>query len=181
MDARTHAAHAARLGDRSALEQLVESSYPDVWRLCAALVDRDAADDLAQETILRAIHALPRFRGRSTAQTWILSIARHTCMDELRARDRRRRQQRQLATTPDRPPTTDPAEQIALDQLVSSLDPDQRAAFVLTQRLRLTYDEAATICDCPTGTIRSRVARAREHLIEHISAGQPNTYRIPNR
>jgi RNA polymerase sigma-70 factor (ECF subfamily) len=50
------------------------------------------------------------------------------------------------------------------DDLMAALDPDRRAAFVLTQMLGCSYAEAAAICDCPVGTIRSRVARAREDL-----------------
>jgi RNA polymerase sigma-70 factor (ECF subfamily) len=55
--------------------------------------------------------------------------------------------------------------------LVGALDPDRRAAFVLTQLFRLSYEEAASVCDCPPGTIRSRVARARGELIELLDAG----------
>ena len=69
----------------------MRASYRDVWRLCAALVDEQAAEDLAQETFVRATRALQGFRGHSSARTWVLAIARHVCMDELRARSRRRR------------------------------------------------------------------------------------------
>ena len=62
-----------------------------IWRLCAALVGNAAADDLAQETFLRATRALPQFRGQASGRTWILSIARRTCMDDLRVRYRRER------------------------------------------------------------------------------------------
>jgi RNA polymerase sigma-70 factor (ECF subfamily) len=58
-----------------------------------------------------------------------------------------------------------PVRDIELTQLISSLDPDRRDAFVLTQILGLSYDEAAEICGCPVGTIRSRVARARTDAV----------------
>ena len=59
--------------------------YGQVWQLCGSLVDDQSADDLAQETFIRAVRTLPRFRGDASARTWLLAIARHACMDELRA------------------------------------------------------------------------------------------------
>jgi RNA polymerase sigma-70 factor (ECF subfamily) len=59
---------------------------------------------------------------------------------------------------------------VALHALLAELDPDRRLAFVLTQVLGLSYLEVAEICDCPVGTIRSRVARARDDLIAHLAA-----------
>ncbi len=97
VDDATRQAHAARLGDQDALEAWVRASYRDVWRLCAALVDEQAAEDLAQETFVRATRALQGFRGHSSARTWVLAIARHVCMDELRARSRRRRRDTEVA------------------------------------------------------------------------------------
>jgi RNA polymerase sigma-70 factor (ECF subfamily) len=60
----------------------------------------------------------------------------------------------------------DPSGEVALYDLLAGLDPDRRAAFVLTQVLGHSYAEAATICGCEVGTIRSRVSRARGDLIE---------------
>jgi RNA polymerase sigma-70 factor (ECF subfamily) len=166
MDEPTLQAHAARLGDRHALEAFVRASYRDVWRLCAALVDEQTAEDLAQETFVRATRALGDFRGSSSARTWVLAIARHVCMDELRARSRRRRRDTRIAATPEEAlMVPDTSGEVAAHELLSLLDPDRRVAFVLTQLFRFSYEQAACICDCPVGTIRSRVARAREELI----------------
>jgi RNA polymerase sigma-70 factor, ECF subfamily len=158
---------AARGGDRVALERFVGLAYDEVWRLCSALVDEPSADDLAQDTFIRAIKALHRFRGDASPRTWLLSIARNACMDELRARTRRRRQQQELADIQSREPrsASDASERMALLELIAQLAPERREAFVLTQLLRLSYDEAAAVCDCPAGTIHSRVARARSELI----------------
>ena len=137
-----------------------------MWRLCAQLVSREAADDVTQEVFLRAYRALPAFRGDSSARTWLLSIARRTCADAVRDLRRRRR----LAARFERPSyEPDPAGAISVEALLSGLDPDRRLAFVLTQVLGLSYQEAADICDCPVGTIRSRVARAREDLVAGLS------------
>lgn len=166
MDKLTALAHAARRGEPRALDAFIRTSYSDVWRLCAALVDESTADDLAQESFLRATRALGSFRGESAARTWVLAIARHTCMDELRARHRRRdRDGRILVGAVAEPVTPDPSDEVMLRDLLSNLEPDRLSAFVLTQMLGCSYEQAAAICDCPVGTIRSRVARARDSLI----------------
>jgi RNA polymerase sigma-70 factor, ECF subfamily len=183
MDELTRLAHAARLGQPRAIDAFIQACYPDVWRLCAALVDPQAAEDLAQETCLRAIGALRRFRGESSALTWMLAIARRVCIDELRARSRQQRRNRRIIEIAEEPLTwPDPAGDIGTRQLLATLDPDRRAAFVLTQIFRLSYQEAANICECPPGTIRSRVARARDDLIAQIAEhDQPNDRQTPER
>jgi RNA polymerase sigma-70 factor (ECF subfamily) len=60
---------------------------------------------------------------------------------------------------------------VALDQLLRTLDPDRRAALVLTQLLGLSYEEAPEVCGCPVGTIRSRVSRARADLVAAMAPG----------
>ena len=162
MDELTRLAIAARDGDRIALAAFVRHSQGEVWRLCAHVVDRASADDLTQDVYVRALPALERFRGDSSARTWLLSITHRTCADALRRRVRRRRADAvttRTAAVPDR------CGEVDVGTLVSGLDVDRRTAFVLTQVLGLSYAEAADVCDVPVGTIRSRVARAREQLI----------------
>ena len=86
----TRLARAAGSGDRAALAALVRATQADVWRLCAHLVDPGAADDLTQETYLRAMRPLAGFRGDASARTWLLGIARRTCADAIRSRVRGR-------------------------------------------------------------------------------------------
>lgn len=144
------------------IADLVRATQADVWRLCAHLVDRQSADDLTQDVYARAIAALPRYRGDSPLRVWILGIARHVCVDEVRRRSRRRRILGRALPPPT--VTPDPTGAVDLDHLLAGLDHDQRAAFVLTQVLGLRYAEAAEALGCPIGTVRSRVARARESL-----------------
>src|SRR6185436_17146048 len=77
---------AARRGESRAIEELARKTAPEVWRFLAHLVDVESADDLTQETYLRAFGALRRFRGASSLRTWLLSIARRVTADELRRR-----------------------------------------------------------------------------------------------
>jgi len=158
----------AAAGDRVALSDLVRATQADVWRLCAHLVDRQSADDLTQDVYARAITALPRFRGDSPVRLWLLGIARHVCVDEVRRRSRRRR----IGSRRDRDVSEvspDATGQVDLDDLLADLDPDQRAAFVLTQVLGLRYAEAAEALGCPVGTVRSRVSRARQTLVTALA------------
>lgn len=165
----TSLAVAARDGDRLALSVFVRRSQPEVWRLCRRLGDAASADDLTQEVYARAIAALPRFRAESSARTWLLTIARHTCADHVRRAKRARSRSTERRDAPlDAPRTRDLAEEDALTRLVDALDEDRKQAFVLTQLLGLTYAEAAEVCGVPVGTIRSRVARARDDLVVRL-------------
>lgn len=160
----TALALAAAGGDRAALAAFVRAGQSDVWRLARHLTDGDAADDVTQDTFLRAIAALPGYRGEALARVWLLAIARRAAADHLRAVARRRRlaDRVRAARTAAAP---DPTGAVTVDLLIGGLDPDRRSAFVLTQVLGLSYEEAAVVCGCPVGTIRSRVARARADLL----------------
>ena len=163
---------AAARGDAVAFADLVRATQADVWRTCAALVDAQSADDLVQETYLRAHRALPRFAGESTVRTWLISIARHVSVDEIRTRSRERRL---LTAQPPRSASVEPLGSVDLELLIIALPIDRREAFVLTQLVGLSYDEAAIACKCPVGTIRSRVARARGDLIAAMRAAEAST------
>ncbi len=165
MDAVTETALQARHGDAASAGAFVRATQTDVWRLCAHLSSRDSADDLTQETYARAFASLHRFAGRSSARTWLLSIARRVCADAVRAAVRSR------SAPPDLRGAPDPAESVTLRALLDALDGDRREAFVLTQLVGLSYAEAADVCGCPVGTIRSRVARARADLVAAFGGG----------
>ena len=165
-------AAAAVDGDPLAAAALVRATQSDVWRLCAALGDRQSADDLTQETYLRAFGSLHRFEGRSSLRTWLLSIARRVCADAVRSRRRHRltlvREDAELEALGAGSDADQVGEGAAVADLLARLDPDRREAFVLTQLLGLPYTEAAEVAGCPVGTIRSRVARARADLVEAL-------------
>ncbi|HEY2298925.1 MAG TPA: sigma-70 family RNA polymerase sigma factor [Jatrophihabitantaceae bacterium] len=159
MDELTELALSARHGDTAAATAFVRATQADVWRLCNHLGSRGTAEDLVQESYARAFASLHRFAGRSSARTWLLSIARRACADAVRAAVKSR-------SGPDASePAPDHAESVALHDLLAGLDDDRREAFVLTQLVGLSYPEAADVCGCPVGTIRSRVARARADLV----------------
>ena len=167
-DAVTALAMAAGRGDTAALSAFVEATQHDVWRFVAYLCDGASADDLTQETYLRAIGAIERFAGRSSARTWLLAIARRTVADHIRY----------LKSRPRAADGADPGQLldrtrpargfedlVEVTVMIAGLTGDQREALLLTQLFGLSYRDAAAVCDCPVGTIRSRVARARDALL----------------
>lgn len=175
VDPWTALANAAR-EDEAAGQALVDAAYDQVWRCCAGLVDRESADRLAEETFLRALDGATAPTPDTPGRAWLLSVARATCLEELRARRRLRR--RALARRVLRRETPQglhlvTGAPVVVADLLEHLDPPHRTAFVLTQLVGLGYEEAAQVCDCPVATLRARVARARVRLVGHL--GRPGT------
>ena len=169
---------AARDGDPAAVETFVRATRHDVRRYVAHLSgDPQSADDLTQDTYLRALRSLPGFEGRSSARTWLLSIARRTVADRFRFAAARPR----LLDTDDWQTAAEGAqpcglpgfeEGVALAELLATLPPERREAFVLTTMLGLPYEEAAEVAGCPIGTVRSRVFRARTALVRLLAEAE---------
>lgn len=167
-EAVTELALAAARGNQRALEAFIKATQQDVWRFVTYLSDAGSADDLTQETFLRAIGAIERFSGRSTARTWLLSIARRVVADHIRHVQSRPRTA--PGADPERLQNTDRHSRgfedlVEVTAMIANLTPEQREALLLTQLLGLPYADAAAVCGCPVGTIRSRVARARDALL----------------
>ncbi|WP_369182432.1 sigma-70 family RNA polymerase sigma factor [Streptomyces sp. Y1] len=172
---------AARHGDPAAVERFVRATRPDVLRYVAHLSgEPQAADDLTQDTYLRALRGLHRFEARSSARTWLLAIARRTVADRFRTAAARPR----LVATDDWQATAERVqdcdapgfdEGLALAELLETLPAERRDAFVLTTMLGLPYEEAAVVTGCPIGTVRSRVSRARTTLIGLLAAAERGT------
>lgn len=168
----------AQDGDRIAWAGFVRAAQVDVWRLASRMVGSEDADDVTQDVFVRAWRALPAFRGEASGRTWLLAIARRACADAVRARVRRRRVAQLLHRRADAASrhgsdlVEDEASTLAVWDLVERLGPGRREAFVLTQLLGCSYAETAEICGVAVGTIRSRVARAREDLLAALRAAE---------
>ncbi|HEX8009260.1 MAG TPA: sigma-70 family RNA polymerase sigma factor [Trebonia sp.] len=169
----TMLALAAREGTPAEVEAFARAVYPDVRRFLAYLTDNQSAEDLAQETFVRVLRSLPGFAGRSSARTWLLSIARRVVVDRFRSASARpvvadladwqsAAERCQLRDLPDA------EDGVAVADLLAAVPSERREAFVLTQLVGLPYADAAALLGCPVGTIRSRVARAREQLIASL-------------
>jgi RNA polymerase sigma-70 factor (ECF subfamily) len=169
-DATTAWALAAQQGDRDAAAAFIRATTSHLRRLLSYLADAGQVDDLVQETYLRAFAALPRYAQRSPARLWLLSIARRVAADQVRGNQRspRRAAGDWEYELDRRRSVADHSGAAELRQAIAALDPERREAFVLTRVMGLSYEEAAHACDCPVGTIRSRVFRARADLLDAL-------------
>jgi RNA polymerase sigma-70 factor, ECF subfamily len=170
-EAVTELALAAARGNARALEAFIKATQQDVWRFVTYLSEAATADDLTQETFLRAIGAIERFSGRSSARTWLLAIARRVVADHIRHAQSRPRTA--PSADPDHLPSGDRhargfEDLVEVTTMIAGLTAEQREALLLTQLLGLPYADAAAVCGCPVGTIRSRVARARDALLADV-------------
>lgn len=172
----TRLALAAGRGDKAAAAAFVRATQQQVWRFIAHLAGPGDADDLTQETYIRALGSLPRFAARSSATTWLYAIARRVVVDHHRQQASRPRptpiEDWHTPATHRTGPDSAVEDQVVLRRLLDGLLPERREAFVATQVLGLSYGEAALVCDCPIGTIRSRVARARADLVAAMTTAE---------
>ena len=134
--------------------------------------ERASADDLVQDTLLKALTHIDKFELGTNLRAWLFTIMRHEFYDSRRKHARERDHR---AAMPDLPMGARPDQEWAatahtVQAAVERLPADQQQALVLTTVLGVSYEEAAQICGCPIGTIRSRVSRARERLMEDVKA-----------
>ena len=180
-------------GDSRAFDMLVLKYQHKIFALIGRYVrDADEVQDVAQEAFIKAYRALPRFRGDSAFYTWLYRIAINTAKNHLVSRSRR-------------PPGSDVEIEDAehyeaggalrdienpenalfgaelkavVENAISSLPDDLRTAVTLREFDGLSYEDIAEIMDCPVGTVRSRIFRAREAIdvqVKQQIEGEPRT------
>ena len=148
---------------------------PDLRAFARFLVrDRVVADDLVQDTVVRALGALSQFRPGTNLKAWLFTILRNLFFEQVR---RRRREAAALTahgpTDDAARPEQDDASQIRdLHRLLWRLPPLLREALVLVGAQELSYEEAAVICGVPIGTMKARVSRARVQLTQILAPPQ---------
>jgi RNA polymerase sigma-70 factor (ECF subfamily) len=166
-----------RRGEPRAFRVLVEHYQDRVYALCVALAGSDA-EDVAQETFVRVHAAIGSFDpdGAAPLSAWILTIARRLCADRARKRQRHARLGN-LVPAPEPAPRVDGelerAELLrAVRAAVLALPDEQRAVVALQAWDGLGYDEIAAIERVPVGTVRSRLARAKQALKRALGLGE---------
>jgi len=157
-------------GDREAARELVRRHYASVLRFLTMLCrNSDDADELTQETFLRALGHIGGFRGRSGLRTWLHRIAYH----EFTHRRRKQRPESVLTDVEASCPfETTSALAIDLGRALKAIQEDARAAFVLCDVEELTMEEAATVLRIPIGTVKSRLRAARKQLMALLEPEQ---------
>jgi RNA polymerase sigma-70 factor (ECF subfamily) len=143
------------------------------------------ADDLVQEALLRAFDNINRFKPGTNLKAWLFTIVRNEHYSQLR----RRKFEANGVSTDSLPEPTVPADHDGelelrdLNRALAALSPGQRTALILVSASGFSYEEAATICGCAVGTIKSRVARARNTLLQMLEGHIPfeNTATTPAR
>jgi RNA polymerase sigma-70 factor (ECF subfamily) len=161
------------------VKETVISLMP-AMRALARLLTRNAAeaDDLLQDALLKALANIDKFEPGTNTRAWLFTILRNTFYNNVR----RRQNERQAMVTIARQPQSQDANQewkVRIGELENDIEllPDeQREAIILVGAVGLSYEEAAEICQCALGTIKSRVYRAREKL-SHIAEAPPEKMR----
>jgi len=175
-------------GDQRAFELLVVKYQRRIERLIARMVrDVDLVEDIAQETFIRAYRALPNFRGESAFYTWLYRIAVNTAKKAMVSLKRdpllteaamgssdddgdEGSRLDNDASDGETPESLMASRQIAdtVNAAISALSEDLRQAITLREIEGLSYEEIAEVMDCPIGTVRSRIFRAREAIATRL-------------
>jgi RNA polymerase sigma-70 factor, ECF subfamily len=157
---------AARAGDARAFESLVRRYQADVYRFVLHLIrDPQAAEDITQESFVRAFRFLRRYRGDSRFTTWLFSIARNCVVDETRRWGRRHRVADRVGRERDAFMSPDQTLAVEVREALATLPQELLEPVVLIDVFSLSYRETAEMLSVAEGTIKSRVHRAREQLI----------------
>jgi RNA polymerase sigma-70 factor, ECF subfamily len=171
-------------GDKSAFDLLVRKYQHKVVKLVLRYVRNPAeAEDIAQEAFIKAYRALPQFRGDSAFYTWMYRIAINTAKNSLASRDRSPiaydldltdpEESHSVQTRlqdPDTPEGMALTEEIRgiVNSAIEALPEELKTAIVLRELDGLSYEEIAAAMECPVGTVRSRIFRAREAIDKRL-------------
>lgn len=171
-------------GDKRAFDLLVIKYQRRIMRLLTRMISDPAeVEDVAQETFIKAYRALPQFRGESNFYTWLYRIAINSARNWQAARGRRPLVAHEFEneegetfssldtlTDINTPESMLVSRQVAdtVNAAINQLAPELRTAIVLREIEGLSYEEIAQTMDCPIGTVRSRIFRARETIAEQL-------------
>ena len=172
-------------GDKTAFDLLVRKYQHKVVKLVSRYMrDQADAEDVAQEAFIKAYRAIPQFRGDSAFYTWLYRIAINTAKNAIVSRDRspidfdldlqniEESNSMQLrladAETPESLLQTEEIRE-TVNRAIEALPEDLRTAIVLRELEGLSYEDIAQAMDCPVGTVRSRIFRAREAIDKRLS------------
>lgn len=178
----------ARLGDRHAFDLLVLKYQSRLLSLVNRLVSNQSdALDVLQDTFVKAYRSLHTFRGESAFYTWLYRIAVNTAKNHLASKLKESKDVSvddeatgelsvlQDFSTPDEEAGAEELQRAIL-HAIEQLPDDLKQALTLRELEGMSYDEIALAMNCPIGTVRSRIFRARDHVVQEISQQFPGTF-----
>jgi RNA polymerase sigma-70 factor (ECF subfamily) len=165
-------------GDIDAFNELMDAHEDRVFAICLRMLqDREAALDATQDTFLTVFRKADRYKAQAAFSTWLYRVAVNTCYDHMR-----RRKRKQTSPIPDTHDPIDPSAGDLYDAVevrpdieiaLGELSPEFRAAVVLVDLQGMSLEQASDTLDVPTGTVKSRLFRARRQLSESLGNLRP--------
>lgn len=160
-------------GDIEAFNELMAAHEDRVFAICYRMLqNREEALDATQETFLTVFRKADRYKAQAAFSTWLYRVAVNTCYDQLRRKKRKRADSLPESYDPPDPSAGDAFESIEvrpdIERALDDLSPEFRSAVVLVDMQGLSLDQASDTLDIPTGTMKSRLFRARKQLARSL-------------
>jgi len=170
----------AKKGDVAAFEELTEVYQKKIFNLAYRMTGNyDDASDMAQEALIRIFKSIGNFKEQSSFSTWIYRITTNVCLDELRRKKNKKvfsldeeihaddgEIQRQIMSDDPQPDEVVEKEELKriVNNAINNLQDDQKLVITLRDIQGLSYEEISNVLECPVGTVKSRINRARQAL-----------------
>jgi RNA polymerase sigma-70 factor (ECF subfamily) len=165
-------------GDIDAFNELVAAHEDRVFGICIRMLrNREAALDATQDTFLTVFRKADRYRAKAAFSTWLYRVTVNTCYDHLRREKRKRADPLPESYDPPDPQAEDPFTAVEvrpdIESALQDLSPEFRSAVVLVDLQGMSLEQASNTLDVPTGTIKSRLFRARKQLAQSLGNLRP--------
>lgn len=160
-------------GDVAAFNELMEAHEDRVFGICLRMMrNREAALDATQDTFLTVFRKADRYQAKAAFSTWLYRVAVNTCYDHLRKQKRTQADRLPETHDPEDPLSGDPFTAVELrpsiEEALTELSEEFRITVVLVDLQGMSLEQASDILEVPTGTIKSRLFRARKQLAKHL-------------
>ncbi len=167
-------------GDIDAFNELMDAHEDRVFAICLRMMrDREAALDATQDTFLTVFRKADRFKAKAAFSTWLYRVAMNTCYDHLRRKKRKQADQLPESYDPEDVAAGDAFESVdvrpSIEAALDDLNEEFRAAVVLVDLQGLSVEQAADILEVPSGTVKSRLFRARKQLARKLGNLNPDS------
>jgi RNA polymerase sigma-70 factor (ECF subfamily) len=165
-------------GDIDAFNELVAAHEDRVFAICLRMLrNREAALDATQDTFLTVFRKADRYKAQAAFSTWLYRVTVNTCYDHLRREKRKKADRLPETYDPPDPQATDAFDSVEvrpdIESALAQLSPEFRSAVVLVDLQGMSLEQASDTLEVPTGTIKSRLFRARKQLAQSLGNLRP--------